>query len=80
MSYPGNYVADHSFGGDPCCPNYKEEDLYDYEKPDICALCGELIEIGIGKEIAGERVCVDCFDSAEETLAEKERMIKKFKR
>jgi len=78
-TYSGNHVSDHPFGGDdPCCPGYEEPNPYDVEQPVICFLCGELIEIGGGKEIFDETICADCF--SDNTIFELEKMIKKIKR
>lgn len=79
MPYSGNYVADDTHADDPSCPNFKDDpNPYDVEQPVICFLCGELIEIGGGKEIFDETICADCF--SDNTIFELEKMIKKIKR
>ena len=80
MSYPGNYVAWHTGGGDPCCPDWKEQNPYDVEQPISCSLCGELIEIGGEKYIGEYPVCDDCFDDDSESYDEKLKTLKKYAR
>ena len=80
MSYPGNYVAWHTGGGDPCCPDYKEQNIYDTKEPVYCSLCGELIKIGGEKYIDEYAICEDCFNDDEQTQEEKLKTIKKYSR
>ena len=78
MGYPGNYVADDSYGEDPCSPYYRGAD-FDGENIENCVLCGEVIEIGDRMEIEGMPVDSDCYNN-DIPMEEKIRMIKKLKR
>jgi hypothetical protein len=77
MSYPGNFVADDSFADDPSCPGWKEEQFYETEN-ETCCLCGTLISLCGGDEVAGEVVCADCY--ANVPIEEITEMIKKLKK
>jgi hypothetical protein len=77
MSYPGNFVADDSFADDPSCPGWKEEQFYETED-ETCCLCGTLISLCGGDEVAGEVVCTDCY--ANVPIEEITEMIKKLKK
>jgi hypothetical protein len=77
MSYPGNFVADDSFADDPSCPGWKEEQFYETEN-ETCCLCGTLISICGGDEVAGEVVCADCY--ANVPIEEITEIIKKLKK
>lgn len=77
MSYPGNFVADDSFADDPSCPGWKEKDYYETED-ETCSLCGTLISLCGGDEVAGEVVCADCY--ANVPIEEITEMIKKLKK
>lgn len=77
MSYNGNFVADDSFADDPSCPGWKEEQFYETEN-ETCCLCGTLISLCGGADVAGEVVCADCYANNE--IEEIEKMIKKLKK
>jgi hypothetical protein len=77
MSYPGNFVADDSFADDPSCPGWKEEQFYETEN-ETCCICGTLISLCGGDEVAGEVVCADCY--ANVPIEEITEIIKKLKR
>jgi hypothetical protein len=77
MSYPGNFVADDSFADDPSCPGWKEEQFYETEN-ETCCLCGTLISLCGGDEVAGEVVCADCY--ANVPIEEITEIIKKLKK
>jgi hypothetical protein len=77
MSYPGNFVADDSFADDPSCPGWKEEQFYETEN-ETCCICGTLISLCGGDEVAGEVVCADCY--ANVPIEEITEIIKKLKK
>ena len=76
-NYPGNYVAWHTGGGDPCCPDWKESNRYGIKEHEFCFICGESIEICGGEEVAGEVVCAECYEY--NGKEECEKSIKKLK-
>lgn len=57
-------IPDHNLNP-PDEPNY-----YDVEQPEICYLCGELIDIGGVVYFGGECFCSECFngDMSEEEI------------
>ena len=76
MKIPANYnIPDHNLQ-----PPDDDFNYYDVEQPKICALCGELIDIGWDLQFANEIVCEFCFNSEDDTEEEKIQYIKKYKK
>ena len=78
-NYPGNYVAWHTGGGDPCCPDWKEPEYFEKES-EKCALCLNELPLGGGVKLEDYILCDECMESTEMTEKEKLETIKKYTR